>query len=53
MCQVCDYENEMSDYYNKTALCGKFAGVCVRPQGHAGACSNPPQPEDFKELTAQ
>lgn len=29
-------------------ICGKFDGVCVRPRGHDGGCSNPAQPEDAR-----
>lgn len=29
-------------------ICGKFDGVCVRPPGHDGGCSNPAQPEDAR-----
>jgi hypothetical protein len=30
-------------------LCGKFDGVCVRPRGHKGGCSNP-APEDSANI---
>lgn len=30
-------------------VCGKFDGVCVRPRGHKGGCSNP-APEDSANI---
>jgi hypothetical protein len=58
---VCHSEKEALDYAKQVArrtnvilsverdVCGKYDGVCVRPRGHGGFCSNP-APEDSANI---